>query len=55
MYFGYLGLIIGIVLGVIRATKAGGNRLDKLQYGAAHGIIFGLLGLAFALVLGWIL
>ena len=30
--------LLGGAFGWWRAAKRGGNRLDKLQYGAAHGI-----------------
>lgn len=41
---------IGAVFGWLRAGKRGGNRLDKLQYGAAHGIAFLLLALILTLI-----
>ena len=31
-------LIIGATIGALRAKKAGGKRLDMLQYAAAHAI-----------------
>ena len=37
--------LIGIFLGVRRAGKLQGSTLDKLQYGAAFGLGFALLGL----------
>lgn len=37
--------LLGIFLGVRRATKLNGVLLDKLQYGAAFGVAFALLGL----------
>jgi len=52
MYFGIIGVVLGVVIGWYRAGKAGGNRLDQLQYGAAHACGLGLLGLAFAMFLG---
>lgn len=55
MYFGLIGVLLGAALGWLRAGKAGGNRLDKLQYAAAHATGLGLLGLAFAMLLGWLL
>ena len=39
------GIVIGAALGVHRARKGGGNRLDMAQYGAVWGIIGGLIGL----------
>lgn len=43
-------LIVGAALGWWRAAKRGGNRLDKLQYAAAHGIAFFILGLVTTIV-----
>lgn len=42
---------LGALIGWWRAARRGGDRLDKLQYGAVHGIVFTLLALAL-LVLG---
>ncbi len=39
------GFVIGVLLGLRAARKRGGNRLDMLQYGFVHGLIFALLGL----------
>jgi hypothetical protein len=44
------GFVIGAALGARAALKRGGRRLDALQYGAAYGIAFGLLGLFVTLV-----
>jgi hypothetical protein len=44
MYF-TLAFLIGFAFGWQRAKRRGGNRLDKLQYGAVHGIIFVLVAL----------
>ncbi|HVH03409.1 MAG TPA: apolipoprotein acyltransferase [Amaricoccus sp.] len=41
-----LAFALGALFGWRRAAARGGDRLDKLQYGAAHGILFALLGLA---------
>ena len=38
------------LLGWRRAAKRGGERLDKIQYAAAHGIGFALLALAIAVL-----
>lgn len=35
--------IAAFSFGWIRARRLGGDRLDKLQYGVVHGIIFTLL------------
>lgn len=36
--------LIGVVLGWWNATRRGGNTADKLQYAAANGIAFLVLG-----------
>ena len=38
-------LIFGAIYGVYTASRKGGNRLDKAQYGAVYAIIFTLVGL----------
>ena len=38
-------ILIGAAIGWYRATKRGGNRLDKLQYAGVHAILFAILGL----------
>jgi hypothetical protein len=38
--------VLGALLGWHRAGRRGGDRLDKLQYAAAHGILFVLVTLA---------
>jgi hypothetical protein len=48
---------LGAFVGWRRAGARGGDRLDRIQYGAAHGIAFTLATLAlaiFAARLGWI-
>jgi phosphate/sulfate permease len=37
-----LAIALGAFLGWRRATARGGDRLDKLQYAAAHAIALGL-------------
>ncbi|MCB4454477.1 hypothetical protein [Leisingera sp. McT4-56] len=39
------GVLLGALIGAVKARKRGGNTLDMLQYGAVHAIIFGILGL----------
>ncbi|MEM8789923.1 MAG: hypothetical protein AAGE76_16850 [Pseudomonadota bacterium] len=39
-----LAFFAGFLLGWLRAGNRGGNRLDRLQYGTAHGIAAALLG-----------
>jgi hypothetical protein len=40
-----LAFLLGFALGWQRAAARGGDRLDRLQWGAAFGILFTLLGL----------
>jgi hypothetical protein len=49
-----VAFILGALLGWRRAVARGGDRLDQLQYAAAHGILFVLVVLA-ATVLGGLL
>lgn len=39
------GLLIGALFGAFRANARGGNRLDMLQWAAAFGIFFFLIGM----------
>ena len=45
MIFPLSGFIIGGIVGALRAKSRGGKRLDMLQWGAAFGILFALIGL----------
>ena len=45
MIFPLSGMLIGAVLGALRAKAKGGQRKDMLQWGAVFAIIFGLIGL----------
>ncbi len=49
MIYPLAGLLIGAILGAVRAKMRGGKVLDMLQWGAVFAMIFGLIGL-FALV-----
>jgi hypothetical protein len=40
-----IALVLGALVGFLRARKRGGNGFDKAQYAAVHAIIFGLVGL----------
>ncbi|NVK13144.1 MAG: hypothetical protein HWE35_03095 [Rhodobacteraceae bacterium] len=40
-----LGVLLGGLIGALKAKKRGGNTLDMLQYGAVYAILFGVLGL----------
>ena len=44
------GLLIGAILGAVRARRHGGRGIDMAQWGAAHAIAFGVVGL-FVLIL----
>lgn len=46
------GLVIGAAIGARTALKRGGRKLDALQYGAAYGILFALVGLVITIVVG---
>lgn len=43
--------IVGSILGWRIATKRDGNRLDKLQYGAAFMLGFSVIGLFITLII----
>ncbi|QPM89441.1 hypothetical protein [Pseudooceanicola algae] len=45
------GLILGALLGGLRAKKRGGNGKDIWQYAIAHAILFMLIGLVVTIVL----
>ena len=49
MLFPLAGLVLGALIGALRARARGGKALDMAQWGAVFAIIFGLIGL-FALV-----
>ena len=38
-----IAFVLGALLGWQRAARRGGDRLDRLQYAAAHGIVFVLV------------
>ncbi len=46
-----IAFALGALLGWFRAARSGGDRLDRLQYAAAHGIAFLLLALIGAIAL----
>ncbi len=50
-----LGLLTGAGVGWLRATKRGGNTLDKAQYAAGFGIAGGLLGVIAGIILTYLL
>lgn len=45
MIFPLGGIVLGALIGAIRARMRGGKGLDMLQWGAAFAVIFGLIGL----------
>jgi len=50
-------MIIGALYGWIKAGKFGGNRMDKAQYAAAHGLAFFLVALVITIIAdlkGWV-
>ncbi|MFT3973707.1 MAG: hypothetical protein QM699_09735 [Amaricoccus sp.] len=44
--------LLGATFGAIRAARRGGDRLDQLQYAAAHGILFVLVALTVSVLGG---
>jgi len=51
MIFPLSGLLIGAIVGAMRAKSKGGKGKDMLQWGAVFAIIFGLIGLFFLIFL----
>ena len=45
-----LAFALGALIGWVRAGSRGGDRLDRLQYAAAHGILVALAALALTLL-----
>jgi len=45
-----LAFFVGATVGWLRAGSRGGDRLDRLQYAAVHGILFTLLALVLSLL-----
>lgn len=46
-----IAFALGAFVGARRAAARGGDRLDKLQYAAVHGIAFCLAALALAILI----
>ena len=44
--------LVGFVWGYLAARKRGGNRLDRLQYGAGFAIAFELFGVGLGIAPG---
>jgi uncharacterized membrane protein len=40
----FAGMVFGALFGALQARRRKGNRLDMVQYAAAYGIVFGLVG-----------
>jgi len=40
-----IAIILGALLGDLRARRAQGNAKDRLQYAAAHALAFAIIGL----------
>jgi hypothetical protein len=47
-----IAFALGMLFGWRRAAGRGGDRKDRLQYGAAHGIAFALTALALTVLAG---
>ncbi len=45
MIFPIGGLLLGALVGALRARAKEGSTLDQLQWGAVFAILFGLIGL----------
>jgi phosphate/sulfate permease len=45
-----IAFALGALVGWHRAAQRGGDRLDRLQYAAAHGIAFTLVTLALTIL-----
>lgn len=45
MMLALAGMVLGAVLGAIRARARGGNGFDVAQYAAVHALILGLAGM----------
>ncbi len=50
MPFALSGLFLGALIGAFVAWKRKGRMVDILQYSAAYGILFALIGLICALI-----
>ena len=50
----YVAGIIGIGLGVRKARKRGGNRLDMAQYGVGYGLAFFLIAYLVLLIINFV-
>ena len=48
------GFVLGALFGAWRAYKKQGTKLDTLQYAAAHGIAFFVLGMFLSVAFDWL-
>lgn len=46
-----VAIILGALLGDLRARRARGNAKDRLQYAAAHALAFAILGLFLTIII----
>jgi hypothetical protein len=47
-------LLLGVLIGGWRAYKKQGSKLDMLQYAAAHGIAFFIVGMFVSVAFDWL-
>lgn len=48
------GLILGAIVGALRARARQGNKLDIAQYAAVHAIIFAVLGMFLTILIDYL-
>ncbi|WP_170293981.1 hypothetical protein [Paracoccus limosus] len=46
-----VAILLGAVIGWMRAARLGGSRADRLQYAAAHALAFAALGVFITIIL----
>jgi prolipoprotein diacylglyceryltransferase len=47
-----LAFAVGMLVGWRRAARRGGDRLDRWQYAAVHGIVFALAAVVLSILAG---
>jgi len=45
-------ILLGAVFGWLRASRRGGDRNDKLHYAGVNALLFGVVGVVLALIVG---
>ncbi|WP_194094884.1 hypothetical protein [Marivivens aquimaris] len=45
MIYPLAGIVLGIIVGAVRAKMRGGKVLDMIQWAAVYAMIFGIIGL----------